>query len=258
MYFKGIDLTYLDNKDIYNLVIERKLPTFPPGYWCSLSVDEGKEVALELLKYLIEEKLKLTRDEILNNITKEFILNNKLWTPCKLYFGRSAIKYVMALYKNQYRAFEFNNSRIPQGYWSKSENRVEAIKWLLEEKLKWSLDDIKEKFNRSMLFEYGLGTLTTYYTSSIDIINEIYPNEIHCWELKRSSVSPNYWEIRGNRVIAVRWLVKEKLKFNKEQIINELSIEHFSENKLSTLICDYYNKSISAAIIESFNNEIMP
>lgn len=192
MYFKGFNLTNLDNKDIYKLLLERKIPTFPAGYWCSLSKDEGKKVALELIVYLIDVRFKLTKNEVLDNITKEFIMNNKLWTPCKLYFGKSAIKYVIEAYPNKYRMYEFTNARIPQGYWTKRENRIEAIKWLIEEKLKWSIDDIKENFSRKLVSEYGLATLMRYYTSSIDIINEIYPDKIYSWELKKSSVPSNF------------------------------------------------------------------
>lgn len=258
MYYKGINLTNLNDCEIYDLVLERKIPTFPPGYWCSISKKEGKKVALKLLKHLIETRLKLDIDGIINNLSKEFILTNKLWTPCKLYFGRSAIKYLMQVYPNKYKAFEFVKCRIPQSYWCEKENRVDAIKWLIEEKLQWSLDDIKEKFSRKILLDYGLATLMTYYHSSFDIINEIYPDIIHAWEIKQSSVSPKYWDVKENRIKAVRWLIKDKLKFSHNEIINILSLESFYENRLSTLICDYYNKSIPTAITEAFEDEFMP
>jgi len=258
LYYKGINLTNLDDYDIYDLVLEREIPNFPPGYWCSISKEEGKKISLQLLRYLIETRLNLSRYEIINNLSKEFILNNKLWTPCKLYFGRSAIKYLMELYPNEYKAFEFIKCRIPQGHWCKKENRVDAIKWLIEEKLKWRLDDIKEKFSRKLLLEYRLATLMRYYYSSFDIIDEIYPNKVYPWELKMSSVSSSYWSVKENRIIAVRWLIRDKLKFSHDEVLNILSLEHFYDSKLSTLICDCYNKSIASAITEAFGDEFMP
>ncbi|MGL5087305.1 MAG: hypothetical protein ACRC68_16585, partial [Clostridium sp.] len=60
---------------------------------------------------------------------------------------------------------------------------------------------------------------------------------------------------KDNRIRAIRWLVKEKLKFSKNQIINELKMEHFSEYKLTTLICEYYNKSIPKAIVEAYESD---
>ena len=164
---------------------------------------------------------------MINCLSKEFILNNRLWTPCKLYFGRSAIKYLMEVYPNEYKAFEFINCRIPQSYWCKKQNRVEAIKWLIEEKLQWSLDDIKEKFNRNLLIEYELATLMNYYSSSFNIVNEIYPNKIYPWELKRSSVPSNYWNTKENRIVAIRWLIRDRLKFSHDEVVNILSVEHF-------------------------------
>jgi hypothetical protein len=258
LYYKGINLTNLNDYEIYDLVLQRKIPNFPPGYWCSISKDEGKKISLRLLRYLIEIRLKLNRYEIINNLSKEFILNNKLWTPCKLYFGRSAIRFLIELYPNKYRAFEFIKCRIPQSYWCEKENRVDAIKWLIEEKLQWSLDDIKEKFTRMLLVEHGLATLMGYHYSSFDIINEIYPNKIYTWELKRSSVSARYWEVKENRVMAIRWLIRDKLKFSHDEVINNLSLENFYKNGLSTLICEYYNRSIASAITEAFEDEFMP
>ena len=148
MIFKGIDITNLSNIEIYNMVLKRQLPTFPPGFWCSVSKECGIKIANELLRYLIADLYKYSREEIINNVTKEFILNNRLWTPCKLYFGRSPIKYIMAAYPEQFRAYEFTNERIPQGFWAIKENRVEAVRWLIEDKLKWSLEEVKEKFSR--------------------------------------------------------------------------------------------------------------
>ena len=135
LYYKGINLTNLNDCYIYDLVLERKIPTFPPGYWCYMSKEEGQKVALTLLKHLIEVKFKLERNDVLNNLSKEFILSNKLWTPCKLYFGRSAVKYILKLYPQEYKAFEFIKCRIPQSYWCKRDNRIDAIRWLIEEKL---------------------------------------------------------------------------------------------------------------------------
>lgn len=98
----------------------------------------------------------------------------------------------------------------------------------------------------------------SYYSSSFDVINEIYPNKIHPWELKISSVSPKYWDVKENRIKAVRWLIKDKLKFSHDEVINSLSIEDFYMNRLSTLICHYYNKSIVRAITEAFEDEFIP
>lgn len=48
-YYKGINLTNLNNCEIYDLVLENRIPSFPPGYWCSVSEDEGKKIELRTL-----------------------------------------------------------------------------------------------------------------------------------------------------------------------------------------------------------------
>lgn len=80
------------------------------------------------MKYLIEVRLKLNRFEIINNLSKEFLLNNKLSTPYKLYFARSAVKYLMEIYPSGYKAFEYTKRRIAQGYLCNQENMIDAIK----------------------------------------------------------------------------------------------------------------------------------
>ncbi len=106
--------------------------------------------------------------------------------------------------------------------------------------------------------EYGLATLMNYYYSSYDIIDEIYPNLMYPWELRCSSVSSMFWSVKENRINAINWLVKDKLQLSHNEIIDILTLKDFCENRLSTLICDYYNKSISAAITEAFEDEFMP
>ena len=37
LYYKGINLTNLNDIEVYELVLKRKIPNFPPGYWCSVT-----------------------------------------------------------------------------------------------------------------------------------------------------------------------------------------------------------------------------
>ncbi|WP_346914153.1 DUF4046 domain-containing protein [Clostridium sp.] len=78
MDYKGVNLTNLDDCEIYDFVLKNEIPNFPLGYWRSVSEDEGTRIALQLLKYIIETKLNLSRDQMLNSISKKFILANKL------------------------------------------------------------------------------------------------------------------------------------------------------------------------------------
>lgn len=164
----------------------------------------------------------------------------------------------MALYPDEYKAFEFVNCRVPQGYWSKKENRIDAVKWLIEDKLGWSIEEVKESFSKEILSEYGLATIGTYYASTFNIINEVYQDKIYIWELRKSSVPVKYWKEKSNRIRATRWLINDKLQFSHEQVISNLTVENFVDNKLSTLICDYYNKSIVKAVIEAYECEFKP
>lgn len=181
-----IDMT---NIEIYELVWQGRIASFPSGFWGNPNREEGKKVAIELLKYLIEEKFKWSHEDIKKNISKCFIRENKLSTPCKLYFGRSAVNYVVATYPGIIEPWEFEFNRVPQGYWRSKNNRIRAIKWLFETKLQWNIEDIKESFNWNILKDNNLLTLHTYYINLYEIVNAVYPNQIKCWELKQAEVS---------------------------------------------------------------------
>ena len=90
-----IDYNKLSDIDIYELLLQGRVLSFPSGFWVDRNVEEAKEVAIKLLKYLIEEKLKMSKQDIKRELSKKFLTKYRLHTASKL-FGRSAIKYIMS------------------------------------------------------------------------------------------------------------------------------------------------------------------
>ena len=57
-------------------------------------------------------------------------------------FNDSPFQALNAVYPNQFKEWELKF--VPNKFWNK-DTGIRATKWLIEEKLKWNEDDIKEK-----------------------------------------------------------------------------------------------------------------
>ena len=203
-----VDFINLDDIEIYELLLQGRIPNFPSGFWAHRSAEEAKDVAIKLLKYLIDERLKFNKKDVKRKVSKMFLTKYKLHTASKL-FGRSAIKYVMNCYPEEYEPWQFKHDKVPQSYWTQDKNRVSALKYVFEVELKWSIENVKERLSLSILEENGLGTLHNYYPSLCKIFKAVYQIDISPWELKNSEVPNGTWEDKSNRIRAVKWLVKK-------------------------------------------------
>jgi len=105
------DYSKLEDIKIYELLLQDQIPSFPSGFWVNRSEDEANEVAIKLLRYLFEENLKYNKEAIKIMVSKKFLTKYKLHTAAKL-FGRSAIKYVMSCYPQEYQSWQFCNDKV--------------------------------------------------------------------------------------------------------------------------------------------------
>lgn len=250
-----INLVNFDDIKIYELLLEGSISNFPSGFWANRSEEQAKNVAIKLLKYLINEKLKLSKEQVRSEVSKLFIKKYKLHTASKL-FGRSAIRYIICTFPDdEYKPWQFKHDKVPVSYWTQEENRINALKYVFEVELKWSLDDIKEKLDWEIIKRKGLSTLHSYYHNLYYICNALYPGKIKSWELKHSEVPDYFWDDINNRKKVVQWLVQDKLKLNSTQASIGLKKEHFTQYGLTALFCNQYNSSIKNALAEAIQGE---
>lgn len=90
-------------------------------------------------------------------------------------FDNSPYRAVDATYPNKFKPWEFKQA--PMEYWT-IENGIIATKWLIEEKLNFSNEDIKEKLSVNLFERYGLlGMLQTCFgCSPYRAVDATYPN----------------------------------------------------------------------------------
>ncbi|MCB2305611.1 DUF4046 domain-containing protein [Clostridium estertheticum] len=245
-----INFTDLDDIEIYELVLQGRIPNFPSGFWVNRSEEEAKHVAIKLLKYLIDERLKFNKKDVKTEVSKMFLTKYKLHTASKL-FGRSAIRYIINAYPEAgYLPWQFKHDKVPQSYWTDEQNRVNALKYIFEVEMKWGIEDVKEKLTWGVFEENGLGSLHYYYPSLFRIIKAVYKNEISPWEIANSEVPNGTWESESNRISAVKWLIL-RTKLQNEQINRKT----FAKYGLSRLLGKYFGDNAARAISEAIDGE---
>lgn len=127
--------------------------------------------------------------------------------------------------------------RFPRGFWTKPWSLQSAsvlTRYLLEDRLKYTEKDIKEKFNVSLLKDSRLTSLLKLFGDSpYGVIDNAYPGVFKPWEFR---VVPNgFWEDKKNIVDAIRWLVETKLGNNREKVCKEFNNELLIKHNLATL-----------------------
>ncbi|MBQ3422017.1 MAG: hypothetical protein IJH34_10175 [Romboutsia sp.] len=162
--FEAINSTYP------NKFKELEFKNVPLSYWN----DENRIISE--IKWLIEEKLKLSDDELKEKLSIKLFSKNRLSTALSEYFDNSPYKAINSVYPNKFKEWEFNC--VPNGYWKNKENGIKATKWLIEEKLQLTDDELKQVLSASLFRINGLSGLLAhcFNNSPYEAINSVYPN----------------------------------------------------------------------------------
>ncbi len=129
----------------------------------------------------------------------------------------------------------------PRGFYEKKENRIAAVKWLVQKLGKDPRDVTKNEFQANRMG----GLICDHYGSSpFSAVSEAFPElGIKAWEMKRTP--QGFYSKKETRVAAVRWLV-DKLGKKPEDI----QAIDFRTNRLRGLL-SYYSGSPRAALLEA-------
>lgn len=139
--------------------------------------------------------------------------------------------------------------RFPRWFWKdiSSTQLKGLLKYFFEIKLKWTIEEIKEKINRHIFIKYKLkGMLKTFFSDGVfKAIDFIYPNEIKEWEL--AWTPRNYWNVNTGRQ-AVKWMIEEKLKWDEDDIKDKLTISTFEQYRLFGMLEMVFDNNAYKAI----------
>lgn len=202
----------------------------PNDYWQGV---KGRENAISATKWLIEEKLKWTENEIIENLNQDVFAENNLLGMLKKAFNCILFEAIDATYPEKFKKWEIGD-HVKNDYWNKTEG-ILAVKWLIEHKLKWNDNDIRKNYSKQIYKDNNLyGMIQKCFNSSpFEAINATYPNRFKEWELP--NVPRNFWNSKENCIKATIWLIEEKLKIDITTAKQKLSTRHFKENNLISL-----------------------
>lgn len=222
------------------MVLRGDICKFPRGFW---KRPEAEQNAIEVSKYLIETILKWSDDDIKNKLNGDTFCNNKLGGMIKYLFNYSPYKILEVMYPDRFKIWELN---VPKSYWT-LETGIQTVKEFIEEKLKWSEEDVKKNLTSTTFIKNGLGGMFSivFHSSTYEAINSTYPNKFKIWELKQ--VPAKYWSLKTG-IIATRWLITDKLKLKKEDIKGNVSQKVFIENGLIKMLRDVFQNSYKIAL----------
>ncbi|MGU8987661.1 DUF4046 domain-containing protein [Clostridium perfringens] len=243
------ELYKMDAIDIYKLVLRGDLNKFPRGFWSNDNSVEDN--AIKCIKWLIEERLKLTDEELKKNLSKKIFHKNCLTGMLLIRFNDSPYKAINAAYPNKFKEWEFKHTS--SGFWT-VDNGIRATKWLIEEKLKLTDEALKEQLSVKMFVSNYLGGMLNicFKGSPYLAINNVYPGKFKEWEFK--VVPKNFWDI-SNGIKATKWLIEEKLKFTDDELKKKISAKVFCDNNLGGMLRNCFNGSPYLAINSVYPNK---
>ena len=222
------NLNKLGNEEIFELILIGGVGRLPSDFW-------DKEGVIEAVKWIIEEKYKCSDEDIKSNLWSKIFTQYRLTGQIYKYYN-SIYDLINEIYPNRFKPWEMK--KISLNFWNK-ERIIEATKWMIEEKLQWTEEDIKNNLTLNIFKKYimpNTNQIYRYYNSIYDLINEIYPNRFKPWEMK--NVPNNFWTKEGV-IEATKWMIEEKL--TEEELERPITIDIFRKYKLGYIANNKYD-----------------
>lgn len=135
-----MDNTYIVS--VFEDVLSGRRRSFPRYIW------EDETNCIYALRYLIEEKLKWSREDVCAGFGYTTFEYYKLCGMLNMSYQGSPFKALNSAYPGEYKQWELGS--VPNNFWNE-ENSIRALKWLIEEKLKWSEEEVRRYLTQKVL-----------------------------------------------------------------------------------------------------------
>ena len=218
---------------------------FPSGTW---KCDEKYENAKNVTKTLIERVLKWTYEDIRNKLTLNIFKKYSVLSMLVKVFNGSPYLAIENAYPGKFKPWEL--PCVSNSFWN-LKTAKEATIWLIEEKLKWNDEDVKQKLSLNIFRQYSLTGMLNYLfnNSPYLAIDNAYPGKFKAWEF--SKVPNNFWNLKTAKEATI-WLIEEKLKWNDEDVKQKLSLNIFRQYSLTGMLNYLFNNSPYLAIENAY------
>lgn len=230
---------------IYQELIEGKRTKFPNSTWSFR--EEGLRTFRLCLEYLVYEKLKLNRTEILEVASKKFLYTYKLaGASQKLFNDNICEAFIYGLPDEKFILWEFNRS--PAGLWDDECTRVRALRWFVGKICGYDRQSILQHIHYTTFLELGKPDIINKFNNFYDAITTAFPE--YNYELSEIEFHRTEQDV----LHIIRDFIEVKLKFNREDILNKLDREMFAAHGLESILVRYFNGSVFKAVSQLYPN----
>ena len=138
-------------------------------------------------------------------------------------FNGNPYNLINTVYPDKFKPWEI--PKTPKNFWN-VETGKQAVRWMIEDKLKWSEKDVKEKYCQKVFNQFKLEAMLNmvFACSPFKAINATYPGRFK--EEDFNYAPKNYWT-KEKAVIAIKNILDE---LNDEEIKKYVSAKFFVEN----------------------------
>lgn len=214
----------------------------------------NKDNAKVWLKWLLEEKCKLSLEEIPKVVDINFFYENDFLRMLENVYNKNVYLAIKDVYPGIFKPWELKS--VPQNFWN-LKTAKEAVIWLIEEKLKWDEETVYKNLNIKVFNENRLGGMVSllFKSSPIKALENAYPLKYKVWRFK--IVRNNYWN-EDTVKEAIKWLIEEKLKYSLEEVYEKLGTKDFSENGMGSMLKLWFGSSYVKAVMFAYPNIYKP
>lgn len=128
------------------------------------------------------------------------------------------------------------------------------VKHIIVDVLKCDLDKVPTLITKEHFIKLRLGSMIDFVFngSVMDAILETFPNEYNKFQF-RETFDSDFSIKECNE--CVRWLIKDKLKYNLEECIQNLTAEDFVNYNLTYMFVRVYKANVSRALLGAYSPE---
>ncbi len=224
---------------VYNAVVNGELKKFPNNYMT-------KEIAKILVTHVVVGQLKFTRKDVCKKLNFSILSEHHLGGVRRLFDDclYSMINYVF----KEENIVEWELNKVAPKFWEIEANRIRFVQWIAKkEKLDIKKISDARKINAALIENYGGSKMLQKSDGLHSVIIQASGNMYKEWQF----IKINTWT--DEKVIeAVKWLIEEKLKWNSEDVCDNLTADTFYDNDLGGLLSKTCSNSPIKALEKTY------
>lgn len=247
-----------DIVEIYKNILNGELRSFPAGTW--ENTEDGRDRFRRCFRYLNDTILHYTSNEDFHKITNKIFKKYKLYGAYQALFDSSPYAALICAYPElQIKPWEMDT--VARNYWSETSNVVEAVRWLVLEKLKWGREDIVSKFDHTILEKHGFGAIHSSFRSNpeltpnrngkvtyYDILARCLPEyDFKFWEFKVV-----HGKTEAEKREFLREVFEKRLSVRPEEITAKIFRKNLFDLGLKNYLETYHDGSLYKAVLFAY------